>query len=210
MESGVLRMFYMANLFAIHSVGSSIAIFLKNTYPETLRSQHSCDFRLISSTELAQMDDPESPVLSLFLHRVTINEHLRQDVRLNDLRYAAAPLAVDLHFLMTVWAQSALTEQLVLAWAMRQLHLHPMLDLSALSPEAGWGAAEQVQLIPADLTTDEIMRIWDALKPTYRLSVAYMARVVQIAPEDLEQFRPVVATRFGVGDRVDDYQEAGR
>ena len=193
----------MANLFAIHSVGSSLAMFLKNTYPETLRSQYSCEFKLISSSELAQMEDPESPMLSLLLHRVTLNEHLRQEVRLNDTRYATPPLSLDLHFLMTVWAQSALKEQLVLAWAMRQLHLHQVFDLSALSPEAGWGTTEKVQLIPADLSTEEIMRIWDALKPTYRLSVAYVARVVQIASDDSEQFSPVVATRFGLGDQLE-------
>jgi Pvc16 N-terminal domain len=191
----------MANLFAIHSVGSSLAIFLKNTYPENLSAQHSCSFKLISSSQLAQMEDEENTTLSFFLHRVTLNEHLRHELRLNDSCYAAPPLALDLHFLMTVWAQAPLTEQLILAWAMRQLHLHQVLDLSALSPEAGWGSAEQVQLIPADLSTEEIMRIWDALKPTYRLSVAYVARVVQIAADEVEQFRPVVATRFGVGDR---------
>jgi Pvc16 N-terminal domain len=193
----------MANLFAIHSVGSSLAIFLKNTYPEILRSQHSCEFKLISSGELAQMEDSESTMLSLYLHRVTLNEHLRHEMQLNDTRYRAPPLSLDLHFLMTIWSQSALTEQLILAWAMRQLHLHQVLDLSALSPEAGWGAAEQVQVIPIDLNTEEIMRIWDALKPTYRLSVAYVARVVQIAADDVEQFHPVVATRFGVGDQLE-------
>jgi len=193
--------FYMANLFAIHSVGSSLAIFLKNTYPNTIKSQHSCEFKLISSSELAQMEDTESNMLSLFLHRVTLNEHLRHEMRLNDTRYTSPPLALDLHFLMTVWAQSALTEQLILAWAMRQLHLHQVLDLSSLSPEAEWGNAEKVQLIPADLSTEEIMRIWDALKPTYRLSVAYVARIVQIATDDVEQFLPVIAARFGVGDR---------
>jgi hypothetical protein len=194
----------MANLFAIHSVGSSLITFLKNTYPETLRSQHSCDFRLISSSQFAQMEEAEGSVLSLFLHRVTVNEHLRHEVCLNSTRYATAPLALDLHFLMTVWAETALTEQLVLAWAMRQLHLHQVLDLSALSPEGGWGTSERVQLIPTDLSTDEIMRIWDALKPSYHLSVAYMARVVQIAPDEVEEFRPVVATRFGVGDRQEE------
>lgn len=193
----------MANLFAIHSVGSSLAILLKNTYPETLRTQHSCDFRLISSSELAQMEDSDSTMLSLFLHRVTLNEHLRHERQLNNTRYRAPPLALDLHFLMTVWSQSPLTEQLILAWAMRQLHSHQVLDLSSLSPEGGWGQTEQVQLIPADLSTDEIMRIWDALKPTYRLSVSYVARVVQIEADDVEEFRPVVATRIGMGDRLE-------
>ena len=44
------------------------------------------------------------------------------------------------------------------------------------------------------------MRIWDALTPSYRLSVSYVARLVRIDPDsDDAQFRPVVSGRFGYG-----------
>jgi hypothetical protein len=40
------------------------------------------------------------------------------------------------------------------------------------------------------------MRVWDALDPAYRLSVAYVARVIRIDRETIAAGRPVVATRF--------------
>ena len=58
-----------------------------------------------------------------------------------------------------------------------------------------------IQLIPAELSTEDIMRIWDALEPSYRLSVSYIARVVRIDSTRVEQVRPVVATRFSYEDK---------
>lgn len=190
----------MANLLAIHSVGSSIITYLRNSYPEALRNDHSCEFALLSSGELIETGDINN-TLSLFLYRVTVNEHLRNAGRGSDLSDAGIPLSVDLHYLMTVWADTALHEQVILAWAMRQLHLHPTLSASSLSPEAEWGPGDLVQLIPAELSTEDIMRIWDALIPPYRLSVSYIARVVRIDPDPVASGRPVVATQLSATDR---------
>ena len=49
----------------------------------------------------------------------------------------------------------------MLTWAMREIQMHPMLDSSALSPEAEWGPADMVQLIPAELSAEELFRLWD-------------------------------------------------
>lgn len=109
----------MANLLAIHSVGSSIVTYLRNSYPQALRDDHSCNFRLISSGEFIKTEE-FTTTLSMFLYRVSINEHVRNVGRMNDASDRNTPLSVDLHYLMTVWAGSALTEQIILAWAMRQ------------------------------------------------------------------------------------------
>src|SRR5262249_43318881 len=104
----------MANISAVHSVGLSLTSSLRNAYPATLRAQHPCDIRLISSGELAGEDDPTA-ALTLFLHRVTINEHLRnrgRTIHSTD----QPPLALDLHYLLTVWADNALAEHTILAW----------------------------------------------------------------------------------------------
>lgn len=191
----------MANPFAIHSVGSSLVTYLRNAYPEPLRSDHACDFRLVSSGELADADAFQSLTLSLFIYRVTMNEHLRNVGRANGPSNGDIPLSVDLHFLMTVWADSALAEHTVLAWAMQQIYLHQMLDISSLTPEAEWGRGDVIQLIPAELSNEDIMRIWDALEPSYRLSVSYIARVVRIDADTSPDVRPVAATRFSLTDR---------
>jgi uncharacterized protein DUF4255 len=192
----------VTNVFAIHSVGQSLVTYLTNTYPAELREHHDCAFTLLSSADLAQ-DEIEPTKVSLYLYRVTMNEHLRSARRGLDAAHDGTPLSVDLHYLLTVWAGTALEEQIILAWAMRQLQQHPVLDRSSLSPEADWNPGEFIQVIPAELSNEDVMRIWDALQPSYRLSVSYIARVVRIDADAVPAAPPVVATRFEWTDDVD-------
>jgi hypothetical protein len=191
----------MANVFAIHSVGNSIATYLRNSYPRTVAGldMPECAFDLVSSGELAGEADDTTRV-TLYLYRVTVNEHNRQRQATSTSFTHPTPLGLDLHFLMSAWAGNARDEHTVLAWAIRQLHMFPILDASSLSPEAGWGANEVVQVIPAELPTEDVMRIWDALDPAYRLSVSYIARLVRLDPETQADGRPVVATRLAYGE----------
>jgi hypothetical protein len=197
----------MANLFAIHSVGDSLVTYLRNSYetsliiPQSFRSRNTCSFQLISSGELNNPSKITGTSLTLFLYRVTVNEHLRNAALTGSNSDDNAPLSLDLHYLMTIWADGALAEHTILAWAMREIYLNPVLDISSLTPEANWTAGEIVQLIPAELSNEDIMRIWDALEPPYRLSVSYIARVVRIEADRAEDARPVVAARFAPGDR---------
>ena len=191
----------MANIFAVHSVGSSIATFLRNTYPQQLagRNMPTCSFELTSSGQLAG-DISETTQVTLYLYRITVNEHSRQTRRSAAPTESFVPLGLDLHYLLTAWAANPLDEQVTLAWAIRQLHQYPVLDASSLSPEAGWGSDEVIQIIPAELTTEDVMRIWDALDPAYRISMSYVARLVRLDPDrDISEHRPMVAGRFSIG-----------
>jgi hypothetical protein len=185
----------VTTVLAIHSVGESMRTYLDASYPDELRAVHPCEFKLVSSGELAG-DIELDGALTLYLYRVTVNEHARNMRRMTDPLRENLPLAVDLHYLLTVWSRSAFTEHVVLAWAMRQLHQHPVFDVSSLTTEAAWGAGDFVQVIPAELSTEDVMRIWDALDPGYRLSVSYIARVVRIDTDPVFDGLPVVATRF--------------
>ena len=191
----------MANVFAVHSVGSSIVTFLRNAYPTELasRAMPACGFELTSSGQLAGEID-ETTRITLYFYRITVNEHSRQARPARAVADTFVPLGLDLHYLLTAWAANPLDEQVTLAWAVRQLHQFPILDASSLSPEAGWGRDEVIQIVPAELTTEDVMRIWDALDPAYRLSMSYVARLVRLDPDqDTETFRPVVAGRFAYG-----------
>jgi hypothetical protein len=188
----------MANYNAIHSVGNSLRLFLQNTYPDALNAEHSIGFRLLSSGEMAG-DSAPADCLSLYLYRVTVNEHLRNTPYRNDPADARPPLSLDLHYLLSVWTGDAMGEHRVLAWAMRQLYAHPLLDVASLSPEAGWLPSDVVQLIPAELSTEDMMRVWDAFDHSYRLSVSYIARLVRIDAPNEEPARPVVAMRERYG-----------
>jgi hypothetical protein len=190
----------MANVRAIYSVGDSLIKYLRSVSEQLDEFDISCDFALLSGEEIG--DWPKaSPSLTLYLYRVTMNEHLRNVARINAPSDAPPPLALDLHYLLTVWASSASEEHTILAWAMRELHLHETLSISDLSPEAGWKDGDVVQVIPAELSNEDLMRIWDSLNLRYRLSVSYIARVVRLDPDVSATGKPVVARRFSFVDK---------
>jgi hypothetical protein len=190
----------MANVLAIHSVGNSIVTYLRNTYPTLIAGQPTpaCLFELISCGQLAG-EIEETTRITLLLHRVTVNEHARQSRAARAPADGRSPLSLNLHYLLTAWSVTPADEQITFAWALRQLHEHPVLDASSLSPEAGWSRDEVIQIVPEELTTEDVMRIWDALEPSYRLSVSYVARLVRLDPDEPGEFRPVVARRLGFG-----------
>ncbi len=186
----------MANLHAVHDVGNSLITFLRNTYPESLRDDHSCTFSLMSSSEMVDLSNAGT-TLSLYLYRVTINEFMRNSRQQNGI---TIPLSLDLHYLLTIWADSALVEHTILTWAMNQIYLNPILNVSILQPDAGWQPNDVVQVIPEEISNEDVMRIWDTLEPAYRLSFPYVARTVRIEPDEIPDSRAVVATRFDYQD----------
>lgn len=143
-------------------------------------------------------DTADDEVVSLYLHRITINENFRATTVLKDDPSEQPVLFLDLHYLMTYWGKSAQAEQTILAWTMQQLQTQAELDYSILSlssANAGWGLTESVQLTAIDLTLEDILRIWESFGPKYRLSLSYIARVVRI-DRALTPGAPVVATRY--------------
>lgn len=191
----------MANIHAVHSVGHSLVTFLKNSFPASgIKTQGTCEFLLLSTGEMTPAPQ-HTLAISLLLYRVTVNEHLRNAKRSNDPSGSRAPLSLDLHYMLSVWAENAQDEHTLLAWALDHLYQHPVLDVSALTPEADWSRGDFVQLIPAELSTEDMMRVWDALEPPYRLSVSYIARVVRIGGET-SQAGPSVGARFGYANGV--------
>jgi hypothetical protein len=192
----------MANIAAIRSVGVSLADYLSRSYalaefPEDV-AKPDCRFSVVSSGQIQEEDDPAESRASvlIFLYHVSIDPHLRNSGRVHTPEMPSPPLSVALHYLFTFWSDSADSEHLVLAWTMLRLQTTPLLDSTILSGEAGWTAEDMVQLIPEELSNEDMMRIWDTLRPDYRLSLGYVARVVRIEPEPRAEHPPVVATRL--------------
>lgn len=194
----------MANIYSIYSVGGSIIQFLRNAYPQELQEAHPCDFRVVSSGELAEDSDDFNTTVTLYLYRTIINEHVRNVPSLQNSRDSSVPLSLDLHLILSIWANSAAAEHTICAWVMRQLHQHPIMDVSSLTGEGGWAADDVVHIIPAELSNEDLMRIWDAIAPYYRLSVSYIARVVRIDSDPSDTGMPVVATRYQYGSGQDE------
>lgn len=192
----------MANIWAIHSVGDSIINFLRDTYPEPLRSEHPCEFRLVSSGELAENENMGTAV-TLYLYRVEIDKFSRNQSNTRSQENELKQVSLSLYYLMIIWADSALAEHTLTAWVMSQLNQHPILDQSTLSDSGNWEPEDQVSILPIEMTNEDLMRLWDVLTPTYRLSLPYTARVIKIDAADTEEGLPVVATRYSYGEIVD-------
>ena len=204
----------MANLRAIDSLVQSLADWLKASY-ELAREEMGTDaagepilpkfsFDPVSSSELSREDFGSDATagadrVSIYLYRVAIAPHLRTSGRLATPEMRPVPLSLHLHLLFSFWSTKAINDHLVLAWLLRQLHEHPILDAAALNADGAWGADEVVPHIPAELSNEDMMRLWDALTPSYRLSVSYIARVVRIDPDRPREAGPVLTSRIGFG-----------
>jgi hypothetical protein len=191
----------VANHFAIHSFCQSLLDYLTQRRATHVPAPGTpglppTHFKVLSSHTFSSTEAIDDGTLSLFLHRVTINNHLRST------RGGApvGPLGLDLHILLTIWAEKAEDEHVLLAWAMRELHQHPFLDRSSLSAEANWAPDEQINIAPADLPPEELARIWEAAHRGYRLSYPFVARVVRIGVDPQPDAAPVVATRLTFTD----------
>ena len=204
----------MANLRAIDSLLQSLARWLKDSYAIARKPADegggglaylpAFSFDPVSSSELSREDFAADTTagadrVSIYLYRVAVDPHLRTAGRPLSPEMRPAPLSLHLHLLFSLWSTNAAHDHLVLAWLLRQLHEHPILDSAALSADADWAPDEVVHLIPAELSNEDMMRLWDALTPSYRLSISYIARVVRIDPSTPAEGCPVVATRLGFG-----------
>jgi hypothetical protein len=194
----------MTNPRAIHAVGASVVSYLNKAFEvsgQALTDVPACKVRLLSSGDFTKIGDVlDLPALTLYLYRITVNEHTRNARRPNGTSGQGIPLSVDLHYLLTAWADSAQEEQTTLIWAMRELYMHPVLDASALNQDADWDPADVIQIVPSELNLEDMLRVWEALEPSYRLSVSYVARLVRVDPDKGPDHQPVVATRFGYAD----------
>ncbi len=199
----------MASLGAVNAVGESIARHLTEAHqlqieveaalPEQERVLPTATFAQVSSAQLSTNFAPNSNQVTLFLYRIAVDKHLRTagDARTPGL-VETRPLGLELHYLMTAWAGTPAAEHTLLSWAMRELHIHATFDRSRLHPADTWRPEEIIQLAPTEMSHEDMMRIWDAMAPSYRLSVSYLARVVRVDALPAATTGPIVATRYDV------------
>jgi hypothetical protein len=190
----------MANHLAIQSFSQALTDLLSQSYAAhnsrpDLPKLPAVQFDLLSSGKFSS-EDALADVVTLYLHRVSINNHLR------NLRHGSpiGPLSLDLHFLLTVWSAEAATEHALLGWCMQQIHFHPYLNRGSLSDDAGWAMDDTVNVVPAELASEEMARIWEASGRGYRLSYPFIARIVRIDLAASPEAAPVVARRLSFAD----------
>ena len=124
--------------------------------------------------------------LSVFLYRVEVNKVMRAAWSGVASFDGQIHLPLDLHYLMTAWAENAEWEQQILGKAMQCLESFPNLSGPVLYPTGDWSSGEAVHLTVEDLGIDSLMRTFDSLALDYRLSVPYLARIVRLDGRTVE------------------------
>ena len=102
-----------------------------------------------------------------------------------------AHLPLDLHFLLTPWADNAEAEHAILGRAMQCLDSNPILSGPLLHPSGAWAPNEAVHLVMEEISTEAVMRTFDSLPVDYHLSVPYIIRIVRLDGRDTSQRPPV-------------------
>jgi len=122
----------------------------------------------------------QPPALSIYLYRVDFNKAMRAGWSAVGSVTGRSHLPLDLHFLLTAWAQNAEHELRILGRAMQSLEEHPSLTGPLLVEAAEWATGDSVQLVMEEITTEAVMRTYDSLPHDYKLSIPYVARVVRL------------------------------
>lgn len=128
--------------------------------------------------------------LSLWLYQITENEHVKNQPMLRAAtqppppgggrapRQAAQypPMALNLYFLATPFAQSDEADHLLLGMTMQVLYDNAIIFLE----DTVSNIFEELRVIFCRLSLEELTRIWESLREPYRLSVCYLVRVTRI------------------------------
>ncbi len=157
--------------------------------------------------------------LNLFLYHVAPNPGWRNQALpsrdADGARLTNPPLALDLFYLLTAYGEKDFQAEILLGYAMQLFHETPVLTrdairkalmnpslvdpsilpttLPALVAADLAEQVEQIKIIPQNMSTEEMSKLWTALQTPYRPTAAYQVSVVLI--ESRKSTRPTLPVR---------------
>ena len=163
---------------------SAVISDVTQTLEELLKSgqlpQGSFDVSINSPAD-EKVQPSMKPKVNLFLFRVSEDPFAKNQgwvaVGTDTLKYP--PLALNLSYVLTPYADNKLDEQRIFGEAMRVLYENAIVPASALKGSLE-NTAEEFKVDLCHLTTEQLTQIWSALNQPYRLSVCYEVRMVLI------------------------------
>lgn len=172
----------MANHRAIAATSQALAGLIRDHYPRD-------EFGTGLEVKLYQMRDFETPMqdgFSVCLYRVAVNGSVRNLTmrRSADGKRFRPSLPLDLHYMLTPWAQDAEMQHRMLCWVMRLMedtgtlsagHLnHYLSETDTFAPH------EALDLVCDPLSLTDYLTLWDRLQPHLPASATYTLRMVFI------------------------------
>lgn len=177
----------MANYRAIAATSTALRGLIRDRYPRD-------EFGTGLDVLLYQTRDFESPMLdgfSIYLYRVGVNGNVRNLTlrRSPDGRKFRPSLPLDLHYMITPWAQDIERQHRMLGWVMRLMEDTGMMSSGHLNhylsePDGKtFGSNEGIEIICDPLPLSDYLTLWDRLRPRLPASATYALRMVLIDSE---------------------------
>lgn len=152
--------------------------------------------------ETSLRDGPDSNAIGIYLHRISVDENGRNRY-LRPLAPDGRPqpeLPVNLHMFLIAWTTSPVNEAPLLAYAMQRIGSGFDIDarrMDGLDPF--WRHDDSAQVVPEEMTHENLLRTWEALPGDYRLSSPFVLRTIRLEPVDpVTVGPPVTTTALGV------------
>jgi len=183
----------VAGYTAIAAAGKSIERILNAAFtdlqPVPAKTTHAVLVRTTDFEDKNVASAIGSPALSIYLYRADFNKTMRASWSAVGSQDGLGHLVLDLHYLLTAWADNAEFEHRIIGRTMQVLETTPVLGGPLLDPSGNWAPMETVSLILEEISTEAVMRTFDSLPTDYRLSIPYIARMVRI-----DSLKPVAET----------------
>ena len=184
----------MAGFTAIAAVGKSIERLLAQAFVERQPVPTKTAKVVLIRTEDLDGNGIKNLVgdigLTILLYRVDFNKTMRAAWAARAEDDGRGHLALDLHFLLTPWADNAEHQHMIIGRAMQVIErvamlagpllYEPALPSPAYDDEPRASSIDSVQLLLEEISTEALMRTFDSLPGDYHLCVPYVARVVRI------------------------------
>lgn len=192
----------MAGFTGIAAVGTSLERMLSAAFAERQPVPgKTAKAALIRTEDLADDSAVRDRIgdlgLTILLYRVDFNKTMRAAWSAAGNADGRGHLALDLHYLVTPWADNAEHQHMILGRTLQAIEraptlqgptlYAPVLPLPGYASEPVAAPADSVQVLLEDIATEALMRTFDSLPGDYRLSVPYIARIVRIDTLEIAQ-----------------------
>lgn len=164
----------------LRDVGESVKELLRQKISEL------SDENTILFDSPADIEDTTIPKLSMFLYQIVENGHLRnvepKSTGIDQTRYP--PLALDLYYIFTPFANNRETEVIILERIMQIFYDNAVIKGEMLALSLKESGNDEIRIIPNNLSFEELNKLWERFpNKNFKLSVSYILTPVKIPSE---------------------------
>lgn len=164
----------------LRDVGESVKELLRQKISEL------SDENTILFDSPADVEDTTTPKLSMFLYQIVENGHLRnvepKSTGIDQTRYP--PLALDLYYIFTPFANNRETEVIILERIMQIFYDNAIIKGEMLTLSLKESGNDEIRIIPNNLSFEELNKLWERFpNKNFKLSVSYILTPVKIPSE---------------------------